>query len=83
MSEADFWRDQTHARAVTAEHDAVQKELAEWESLSREAADLLELASADQADQSVSLRTELEQQYGQLLKRLEALEFKKLLGQKY
>lgn len=83
MLEADFWRDQAHARAVTAEHDAVQRELQEWESLRRETADALELATDDQADQSVNLRPELEALYKKLLERFEALEFKKLLGQQY
>lgn len=83
MSQPDFWADQAHAREVTQQHDALQGDLSSWEALTREAADALELASADQADQSVSLRTELEKTYAALAARLEALEFKKLLGGEY
>ncbi len=83
MSAPEFWADQNRARAVTAEHDGAKTELEAWEKLQREVGDALELASADQADQSVSLRDDLEKVYGALLKRVEAFEFKKLLGQKY
>jgi len=51
--------------------------------LQREVGDTLELATADQADQSVNLREDLEKVYTQLLKRMEKFEFKKLLGVKY
>lgn len=83
MSEQAFWQDQARARTVTAEHDDYKTELITWESLLREAEDALELASADQADQSVNLRKDLEKVYAQLLKRLEQFEFKKFLSAKY
>jgi peptide chain release factor 2 len=83
MSEPEFWRDQKNARDVAAKHDAIKKDLETWESLTREVSDALELATADQNDQSVSLREELEGQYNKLVKKLEILEFKKLLGGEY
>ena len=83
MSEPAFWQDQARARAVTAEHDGYKVELETWEGLQREVGDTVELAAADQADQSVSLREDLEKVYAQLVKRLEKFEFKKLLSAKY
>lgn len=83
MQEPDFWADQARAREVSAKHDALKRELEEFLGLEREVADTLELASADQGDQSVSLRPELEGVYASLVKRLDALEFKKLLAGEY
>lgn len=83
MQEPAFWQDQARARQVTSRHDELKQELDELASLEKEIADALELAQADQADQSLSLREELEKVYSGLLKRLEALEFKKLLSGEY
>lgn len=83
MSQPDFWAEQNRAREVVKQHDDLQGDLSTWEGLSREVDDSLELASADQADQSVSFRKELEKNYADLAARLEALEFKKLLGGEY
>jgi len=83
MQQPEFWADQAHAREVVKQHDAVQGDLSQWETLASEAADALELASVDQGDQSVSLRPELEKTYAELVARLEALEFKKLLAGEY
>lgn len=83
MAEPEFWHDQEHAREVSANHDVLSKDLETWESLTREVSDTLELAAADQIDQSVSLRVELEEQYNKFVKKFEVLEFKKLLGGEY
>jgi peptide chain release factor 2 len=84
LQSPDLWAgDQARARLVTKRHDELKHELEDWEGLRRETADTLELAQEDQSDQSVSLRVELEQVYQKLSGRLEALEFRKLLGAKY
>ncbi|MBI5466081.1 MAG: peptide chain release factor 2 [Candidatus Kerfeldbacteria bacterium] len=83
LSSPDLWTNQSRAREVSTRHGALKDELEEWESLRRAVADTLELAQADQDDQGVSLRLELEQAYQKLLKRLEGLEFRKLLADKY
>ena len=87
MAAPGFWDDRTTARGVSARYGAVRAELTEYESLTREVRDLVELAcrpvgkaQADQADQSVSLRPEIEVAYATLAARLETLEFRKLLG---
>ena len=83
MSASDFWADQNQAREISSTHDSLQKDLISFESLTKEVAEVLELASADQTDGLVSLREEIEKVYTDLLKRLEVLEFKKLLGGEY
>jgi len=80
MQAPDFWADQAKARTVTLKYDALRQELDEFLSLEKEISDTLELACADAADQTVSLRTELETVYARLSERLAGLEFKKLLG---
>jgi peptide chain release factor 2 len=83
MQDPAFWQDQSHARDVTVKHDALTSEVIEFRGLERDAKDVLELAEADQADQAVSFRVELEQQYRDLAERLAKLEFRKLLGGEY
>ncbi len=83
MQQPDFWADQATARDISTQHDQLANELAEFLSLEKEINDTLELASADQTDKEVSLREELEKIYNELLKRLTALEFRKLLGGEY
>lgn len=83
MSQTDFWTNQDKARQVTAEHDGLVKDLSVWAGLVREVAEALELAQADQADHTVSLREELEDVYKKLCLRLENLELKKLLAAPY
>lgn len=83
MQDPAFWQDQAEARQVSQRHDALVRELAEFRGLERDVKDALELAEADQADQSVSLRGELERQYAHLAERLDRLEFRKLLAQEY
>ncbi len=83
MQDPAFWQDQREAREVSQRHDALTRELAEFRGLERDVKDALELAEADQTDQSVSLRGELERQYASLAERLTKLEFRKLLAQEY
>jgi len=83
MNQSDFWLDQAHAREISSTHGDLQKDLQTWQDLTKEVADVLDLATADEADQTVSLREEIEKVYTNLVKKLETFEFKKLLGQKY
>lgn len=83
MQQPDFWQDQQKAREVAARHDALVSDYQEFSQLSQEINDNLELAISDQADSSLNLRPEIELVYTNLLARLENLEFKKLLSDKY
>ncbi len=80
MQQPDFWADQTRARQISAQHDELTQELAEFKSLEKETNDILELAVADQLEKDVNLREELEKIYWQLSKKLEDFEFKKLFS---
>lgn len=83
LSGQELWTDQVRARQATTRHEELKRELETWQDLRRETADALQIALEDQEDQSVSLRGELEVIYKSILKRLEALEFRKLLGAPY
>lgn len=83
MQAPDFWADQAQAREVSSRHEAMQRELESWQGLAREAADLLELAKADQNDQTVNLRTELAAAYERLSSEFEQIERRRLLGGEY
>lgn len=83
MQAPDFWTNQARAREMSSRHDAMQRELELWQSLARETADTLELAKADQADQSVNLRTELEAVGERLRGQFEQIEMRRLLGGEY
>lgn len=83
MEQPDFWADQAKAREISTRHDQLVSELTEFLGLEKEINDTTELASADQIDQEVNFREELEKNYAQLVERLETLEFKRLLGGEY
>lgn len=80
MERPDFWQNQDEARSVTQKHDQLVKESESFENLLKNINDNLELARADQKDQSVNLREELEKNYLGLSKELGALELKKFLS---
>ncbi len=83
MQAPDFWADQTSAREVSSRRESMQRELEGWQDLAREAADILELAQADQTDQSINLRTELEAAYERLREQFEQIERRRLLSGQY
>lgn len=83
MQQPDFWVDQARARELKARYDDLRSQWEQFLSLEKDINDIWELAVADQSDQTVSLRPELERLYEDLVVRLEQLEFKKLLGGEY
>ncbi len=83
MNAPGFWNDQERARGVGSEASALRDELATWAAMAKEAADLLEIATLDKADQTTSLREELEVQYRALEKKFAALEFTTLFSGTY
>lgn len=79
MNRSDFWSEQKRAQGISQDYQAIQKELAQWATLTREAQDLLELASAhDQA-----LETELERQTTDLEKKFQTYELQVFLNGPY
>ena len=83
MESPDFWQNQQEAKNLSQRHDQLVKELGGFNNLSKNINDNLELSRADQKEQDVNLREELEINYGQLLKELDEMELKKFLGDKY
>ncbi len=83
MAAPDFWSNQEKAKTITQQHDQLVKELESWHTLEKEVADFLELAKADQQDQTVNFRAELEQHYLDLAERLDKFELKKFLSGPY
>ncbi len=79
----DFWQDQDMAKQVSQRLADLQKDITAWQQLADDAAALAEIVGADAADQSVDVRTEAEQQYAQLLKQYEQLEFAVLFAGQY
>lgn len=83
MERPDFWQNQEEARNISQKHDQLVKELASFNNLLKNVNDNLELARADQKDQSINWREELEANYYLLLKELDAMELKKFLNDKF
>lgn len=80
MERPDFWQNQDEARDITQKHDQLVKELESFVNLLKNINDNLELARADQKDQGVNLREELEKNYLGLYKELDQMELKKFLS---
>jgi len=83
MNQKDFWQDQDKAKQISQQVSDLEQEIATWAKIKTEVADLLELAQADQKDQTVNLRVEVEQRYKQLLKEFTELEFYLLFRGQY
>lgn len=74
MSEPDFWNDQNKAKEISKEHEELKDELETWKDIEKQARDLLELAK---------LGEDVNQDFQDLQKKFEKLEFYILLGDKY
>ncbi len=83
MNQQDFWQDAERAKKTGQRFDELKKEVAVWEKLRRDAADLLEMAELDAKDQSVSLREDLEKQLLILQKEFSQAEFTLLFSGKH
>jgi peptide chain release factor 2 len=75
MGSKDFWQDQNKAKQISQKASDLKNEIGIWENLSNQVAETLELAKLDEADQSVSLRKEIEKKSAELEKQFDDLEF--------
>lgn len=82
-AQPDFWQDREKASQISQKLADLKEEVADWEKLSREADELLEIAKLDQDDKSVTLRKDIEKKLKQLEKRFAKLELQVFLGGKY
>lgn len=79
----DFWKDQDNAQKKSKKLNFLENEKAKWQALSKNVADLLEMAEMDEADRDVNLREDIEKQFVIIQKDVEELEFHALMDGKY
>jgi len=79
MSDAGFWSDAAHARAVTKKVSDLQKEVGEWESFLRELDELKDLVSIDDD----SIEDDVRAKIGDLAKAFARMEFATLFSGKF
>lgn len=83
MQESDFWQDQARAVQISRQAAELDEQIKVWQGLQQEAADLLEISLADQKDQGVNLRPEIDQQVEQLEQKFARQELILLLSGKH
>lgn len=79
----DFWNDTTRAQAISKRLSALQKEVAEWQSIQKDTAELVELAPSINMDEDPASGEEFKKLVDELEKRWHKLEVKTFLSGKY
>ncbi len=70
-----MWNDQDEALRITQRVATIKKELDQWEQLTSDVNDLIAIASIEEEDQTVNLRSEIEKRYQDLLEQFEKVEY--------
>jgi len=83
MSSASFWDDQEAARRKGQELSALKEQVAQWDRLAQEVADLTELLEMAEADQDEETVTAVAEEIETLAKALDKQEFQLALSGKY
>ncbi len=83
MQSPDFWQNQDQATKVSQQAAWLREEIDSWSKLSKQVDDLLSLAKLDQSDQSVNLRSEIDQEVEKLTKLYQKLEQELFLQDEY
>ena len=65
MNQKDFWQNQKKAGLESQKLKNIQEQLKNWENLSQEVSDLLEIAQLDKKDKKVNLLEEISNKYYQ------------------
>ena len=73
INQPDFWSDQENAKNVSRQYEALRQEIAAWQELKNEVADLLELAKLDESEPE--LKDSLIEKFQEIEKKFSALEF--------
>lgn len=81
--EPDFWNDTNHAQQVSKQLSVLQKELAEWQAIQKDATELAELAPTINMDEDPASAEEFKKMVDDLEKRWHKLEIKTFLSGKY
>ncbi len=74
MQQPDFWQDQKRASKISQQAAVLRQDIEQWEQLTRQIQDTLEVARLDQADQDVNLRQEIDRQADKLKQQYQQLE---------
>lgn len=83
MAATDFWQNQEHATRVSKKHTELSQELATWEDLQHEVAELRALAQMPDAEHDVELRSDIEKRSAELAVQYQKLEFTLLFSDAY
>ncbi|PIZ95578.1 MAG: peptide chain release factor 2 [Candidatus Magasanikbacteria bacterium CG_4_10_14_0_2_um_filter_37_12] len=83
VNKPGFWDEPEKATRKSKAMSDLQSEIDTWKKLDREVSDLFEMAKMDEADKTVNLREEIEEQFFILNKQVEKLEFNTLLNGKH
>jgi peptide chain release factor 2 len=81
--EADFWNDSTAAQQVSKRLAALQKEVAEWQAMQKDTAELVEISPTINMDEDPVSGEEFKKMIDDLEKRWRKLEIKTFLSGKY
>ncbi len=83
MNAPDFWNDQEKATKKSKRLGFLKEEFESWQMLDKESQELLEVAKLDEEDREVNMREEIENDYEELIKKVDKLEFNTLLDGKH
>ena len=83
MSEVGFWNDQQSARKKGQELSTLKEQVAQWDHLAQEVADLMELLAMAEADQDEETMAAVAEEVETLAKTLGKQEFQLALSGKY
>jgi peptide chain release factor 2 len=83
MGRPGFWDDRERAVDISRETEALDREIAEWQSLRQDVRDLEELVAEAQREEEFSIDEDAHRQYDELLARYEKLEFYVLFSGRY
>ncbi|OGY83668.1 MAG: peptide chain release factor 2 [Candidatus Kerfeldbacteria bacterium RIFCSPLOWO2_01_FULL_48_11] len=83
VSQPDFWKDQTTAKAKSQQVDELRGEVSRWQKIEKETADTLALATLAVADKDVSVQKDIEKKVKELTDEFRQLEFFLLFSDTY
>lgn len=79
----DFWNDTKKAQAISQELSSLQEEVAQWEDIQRQVADIVDVATLAEAEGDTSLLTDIADIFDECQKRFDELEFYVLFTSDY
>ncbi|MFH1236485.1 MAG: peptide chain release factor 2 [Parcubacteria group bacterium] len=83
VSQPDFWKDQTAAKAKSQQVDELRGEVSRWQKIEKETADALALATLAEADKDSSVKKDIEKKVKELTDEFRQLEFFLLFSDTY